>query len=329
MYHDCPSSQVDGMLCNVKVIEIIADSGHMDTLASIAEQQGIKDFWSGPVQEDGRQSIRMLVAPGQRQGVLDALQTVLATSESARIIIEPVEACLPAVVEESDDEKPKSSGLSREELYNNIEKNARLDRYYLLLVCLSTVVAAIGLLEDNIAVVVGAMVIAPLLGPNMSLALGSALGDSVLMRKSLTTIITGIFVALLLSMLIGFVWPLNFDSRELISRTQVGYDSIALALASGAAAVLSLISGLSSVLVGVMVAVALLPPTATLGLMIGAGEYHMAMGALMLLAVNIVCVNLAEKNRFYDRGVRPRTWLEQKKARQSTTLYILIWVVSL
>ena len=313
----------------MKVIEVIADSGHLDTLRGIAEQQNIKDFWSGPLQEDGRQALRMLVTPSQRQGVLDALQTVLATSESARIVIEPVEACLPPIVEEKDDEKPKSSGLSREELYNNIEKSAHLDRYYLLLVCLSTIVAAIGLLEDNIAVLVGAMVIAPLLGPNLSLALGTALGDSVLMRKSLTTIFTGIAVAMLLSVIIGLIWPLNFDSKELISRTHVGYDSIALALASGAAAVLSLISGLSSVLVGVMVAVALLPPTATLGLMLGAGEYNMAMGALMLLAVNIVCVNLSAKIGFMIRGVRPRTWLEQKKARQSTALYIFFWVVSL
>jgi len=315
----------------VKIIEVIADKGHMDTLTSIAEQQGIKDFWYGVPQENERQNLRMLVTPEQRQAVLDALQSVLATSESARIIIEPVEVCLPAASDESQESSKSkgSSSLSREELYNSIEKTARLDQNYLLLVCFSTIVAAIGLIEDNVAVVVAAMVIAPLLGPNLAFALGTALGDRVLIGKSLKTNIVGIGLALVLSIAIGMLWPVNFASAELIARTQVGFDSMALALASGAAAILSLTSGLSAILVGVMVAVALLPPTATMGLMIGNGEYTLAFGAGMLLAVNVVCLNLAAKIGFLLRGVRPRTWLEQKKARQSTALSILIWIISL
>jgi uncharacterized membrane protein len=109
----------------------------------------------------------------------------------------------------------------------------------------------------------------------------------------------------------------------------VGWDSIALALASGAAAVISLTTGLSSVLVGVMVAVALLPPTATLGIMLGAGHTDLAVGAALLLAVNIVCVNLAAKVVFWIRGIKPRSWLEKQKANQSMFTYIVIWVLSL
>jgi uncharacterized membrane protein len=114
-----------------------------------------------------------------------------------------------------------------------------------------------------------------------------------------------------------------------MARTDVGLDSVALALASGAAAVLSLTTGLSSVLVGVMVAVALLPPTATLGLMLGAGQYHHALGAGLLLAVNIVCVNLAAKVVFLAKGIHPRTWWERKRAKRAMLLYVIIWVLSL
>ncbi len=120
-------------------------------------------------------------------------------------------------------------------------------------------------------------------------------------------------VALSLSILIGKLWHLNFDSRELLARTDVGLDSVALALASGAAAVLSLSTGLPSVLVGVMVAVALLPPTATMGLMLGAGKYKLAVGAGLLLAVNVVSVNLSAKVTFLVRGIKRRTWLEKQK----------------
>ncbi|NJO17126.1 MAG: DUF389 domain-containing protein [Thioploca sp.] len=78
-----------------------------------------------------------------------------------------------------------------------------------------------------------------------------------------------------------------------------------------------------------MVAVALLPPTATLGLMIGSGEWQLAIGAGLLLAVNIVCVNLAAKIVFFLKGVKPRTWLDREKAEQSTTVFIIIWLISL
>jgi uncharacterized membrane protein len=109
----------------------------------------------------------------------------------------------------------------------------------------------------------------------------------------------------------------------------VGLDSVALALASGAAAALSLTTGLSSVLVGVMVAVALLPPAVTLGIMLGVEDFNRALGAGLLLAINIVCVNLAIKVVFFVKGIRPRTWWEKKKAKRAMAIYILGWIVTL
>ena len=73
---------------------------------------------------------------------------------------------------------------TREELYNEIEKGAKLDGNYLLLVFLSTIVATIGLVENNVAVIIGAMVIAPLLGPNIALAFSTSLGDTRLMLRA-------------------------------------------------------------------------------------------------------------------------------------------------
>ena len=92
---------------------------------------------------------------------------------------------------------------------------------------------------------------------------------------------------------------------------------------------LSLTTGVASVLVGVMVAVALLPPTATLGIMIGAGEPDLAIGAGLLLAINVVSLNLAAKITLLIRGIKPRTWLEKQKARQSMAAYIVFWIISL
>ncbi|MCB1734700.1 MAG: TIGR00341 family protein [Gammaproteobacteria bacterium] len=313
----------------MKMIEVISDPGHEDTLRGIAEQKAAVDFWACPSIEEGRQSARFLVRAEQAQELIDAVHQVTGTDERFRILVTPVEATLPKPAEHDS----KAQGAPREALYMNIEKNARLDANYLILVALSTVVAAIGLMENNVAVVIGAMVIAPLLGPNLALALGSALGDISLIGRAVRTLLVGLAMAIGLSILLGNILgssiPGALHSPELLARTVAGWDSAALALASGAAAVLSLTTGVSSVLVGVMVAVALLPPAATVGIMLGEAQYPAAMGAALLLAINIVCVNLSAKLVLLLRGIRPRTWLEQRKARQSSTIAILLWVLSL
>lgn len=312
----------------MKLIEVNADSGHIDTVHVIAEEHEAADFRLGFKGEDGRQVMRILIADDRAQAILDALQRSLDKDSAARIIVLAVEAALPRPPGK-DHSREETATATREAMYDAIEKSARPDSNFLILVVLSTIVAAIGLIEDNVAVVVGAMVIAPLLSPNIALALGTALGDTALMLKAVRTNGIGLGMSLVLSLLIGLVWPVDIKSHELMARTDVGMESIALALASGAAAVLSITTGLSSVLVGVMVAVALLPPTATLGLMLGAGQYQLALGAGLLLAVNIVCVNLAAKVVFLVKGIHPRTWWERKKARRAMVLYILIWIASL
>ena len=312
----------------MKLIEVITDAQNLKPVTSIAAQHNSEVNWVGSADEQGRQLIRILVSDENRQSVLDALQGLLG--ETSKILVLSLEAVLPRKEPDpSDTEANEAVTTTREELYSEIEKNARLDSTYLLLVFLSTVVVAIGLIEDNVAVVIGAMVIAPLLGPNIALALGAALGDMPLMWKAIKTTLAGLATALLFSILIGIFWPLNASSQELMARTDVGLDSVVLALASGAAAVISLTTGLASVLVGVMVAVALLPPTATLGIMLGSGQTKLAVGAALLLAVNIVCVNLAAKIVFWVRGVKPRSWLEKQKANQSMVTYLVIWVISL
>jgi uncharacterized hydrophobic protein (TIGR00341 family) len=173
------------------------------------------------------------------------------------------------------------------------------------------------------------MVIAPLLGPNIALAFATSLGDRVLMWQAIKTNVAGLCVTLLMSIATGRIWQGSLDNAEIMVRTDVGLAGVVLALASGAAAVLSLITGLSSALVGVMVAVALLPPAATLGMMLGSGQYYAAAGAALLLAVNIVCINLSAKLMFLFKGVRPRTWLEKTKARQSVAIYTTVWAVTL
>lgn len=312
----------------MKYVEIIADTGNMDTVLAIAESLEVSNAHLGTANENGMQTMRLLVADDKLQSVLDGLQKILSAQESARIVVLPVEIALPKPSKEERKEEDAATS-AREALYGSVEKSVRLDLNFMVLVFLSTVVAAIGLIENNVAVVIGAMVIAPLLGPNLAFGLGTALGDIALMWKSIYTATAGIALAIVLSVLIGMLWPFDLNSPELVARTQVGLDSVALALASGAAAALSMTTGLSSVLVGVMVAVALLPPAVTLGLMVGYGQTDLAMGAGLLLAINLVCVNLSCKLVFFIKGIRPRIGWEKQKAQHAMVFYILGWLVAL
>jgi len=272
--------------------------------------------------------MRLLVTDDKLQYTLDKLQKALEAQPNEKIVVLPIEVSLP----KSSNKERRDEDLAtatRESLYTEVEKNAHLDLSYVVLVVLSTIVAAVGLIEDNVAVIIGAMVIAPLLGPNLALGLGTALGDVSLMAKSVVTTLVGLAIAISMSIVIGIFWPLNEFSPELIARTEVGVGAIALALASGAAAALSLTSGLSSVLVGVMVAVALLPPAATLGIMLGYGNSGLAYGAGLLLVINIVCVNLASNIVFFLKGINPRTWAKKKDARRRRIIYIAMWIITL
>jgi uncharacterized hydrophobic protein (TIGR00341 family) len=312
----------------MKYVEIVADAGSSDTVLAIAGKVKAADARFGPVGDDGMRQMRLLVADDRLQESLDILQNVLGAQPAARIVVLPVEAALPRPPE-TQRTQTDTGTAAREALYEGVERSARLDANFAVLVVLSTVVAAIGLIENNVAVVIGAMVIAPLLGPNLALSLGTALGEVHLMRKAAVTLVAGILMAVGLTAVLGALWPGALSSPELMARTVAGFDSVALALASGAAAALSVTTGLPSVLVGVMVAVALLPPAATLGLMLGHGDLEPALGAGLLLAVNVVSVNLASKVVFYLKGIRPRTWFEKEKAGRAMRVYVAAWLVTL
>lgn len=311
----------------MKNIEVITDSGHVDTILSIAEQYKAKDCWHYSIAEDDRYVIRMIVTKESVQSALDAIQKTIASSEVSRVVVMPIEATIPKL--ENPEKSSSKSSASREELYQSIERNAQLDYNYMLLVILSTIVATVGMLEGSVAVVIGAMVIAPLLGPNIALTFSTVLGDSKLMLQAFITLLMGTFLALAVSFLLSWVYPTQEYNQELLSRTHVNYSSVIMALASGAAAALSMTTGLSSVLVGVMVAVAILPPTCVLGLMLGYQQLQLAFDAFMLLAINVVCINLSGIVTFLSKGIRPRTSGDKRKAKKVAIFYILIWCLLL
>ncbi len=322
----------------LRILEISAPSTASKTIDDLAKKHEAIDSWHSAKNKDGRRTTRILVHLDQQQGLMDILQTKLFKEKEWRIAVIPVEATLPKLEESKTNENGEktkitqnllSGTITREELYMEIEKGAKLDYNFIFLVLLSALVAAIGLIKNDVAVIIGAMVIAPLLGPNLALAFGAALGDRDLMISSSKTNAIGLAITVFIASLIGFTLPGLQSSAELLSRTNVDFASIALALAAGAAGVLSITTGMSGALVGVMVAVALMPPAVTMGIYLGDGSLGLATGAALLLATNIICVSLAANLIFLIRGIKPRTYYMRKKSKQSIKYNLTFWAVML
>jgi uncharacterized hydrophobic protein (TIGR00341 family) len=309
---------------SLRLIELTVSDAVADRLPGALESVEVLEHWREPTLES-RVLVRFLVATDKSEAVLDVLERQFTGTEGFRIILLPVEATIPRPPEpEPEPEPPARSRVGREELLNDLASGTQITAVYLALVVLSTIVAAVGLMRDNVAVVIGAMVIAPLLTPNVALALATTLGDFDLMRKALKTNLVGLATSLVFAIGVGALLP-HVNSTEIILRTEAGFADIVLALAAGAAGALVFTTGVPATLVGVMVAVALLPPLVTAGLRIAVGDAAGAGGAFLLLMTNVICVNLAAVVTFLVRGVGPRTWWETNKARRATRKAVFRW----
>ena len=332
----------------LRKIEIVLPVDETDKLNEILENYEVLDRYKISLLED--QALYLITLNVENSGpLLDELEKKLAFAEGFRLNMLEVEATIPAVkLEEENDEDEEAKtitdegsdneqeeknnttkGLSRQELYADLSDSINLNSNYILMCLLSAIVASSGVMLDNVAVIVGAMVIAPLLGPNVGMALASTLGDMELGKKALKASLYGAGAALIVALIAGLI--LNPDSwpHEVLSRTSVGWGDITLALASGSAGTLAFTTGTSGAVIGVMIAVALMPPLVVVGILLGAGEFLMAGGALMLFISNIICINLAGVLTFIYQGVRPLNWWEEKKAETSRKYSLILWIVLL
>jgi len=319
----------------LRMIEIFIPVEKEDEVKQALDEQKPFDVWSDRLSEN-RSLVRVLLSVERTESVMDTLDRKFSYLEDFRMVLLSVAACIPRPEEEAKEEEKveekeekKPLRISREELYAGMSETARTGVVYLVLVVLSAVVAAIGILRGNIAVVVGAMVIAPLLGPNVALSFATTLGDTRLAKRALKSSLIGMGLALGVSVFIGLMLGVDTSVSEVMSRTEAGLGDVVLALAAGSAAALSLTAGLSSALIGVMVAVALLPPLVTLGMLLGNGRWQLALGAMLLLLVNLICINLAGVLTFLLQGIRPLTWWEADRAKKATRIAILLWSVLL
>lgn len=325
-----------------RLLEIVIPTSRAHRVRDIAEENGYLDMWEEECVDD-RTLFRILTKGDQTELLLDDLESHLSWIDGFRIVILPVEASLPRPEEEEEEkegeeevdeeerEKKKKAAtrISREELYSDVSAMTKVSTGFIMLVILSALVATVGLYSDSVAVIIGAMVIAPFLGPNVAFSMATTLGDKRLAGLAGKANLTAIGLALAFSIVIGLFLNVDPTNFEISSRTTVGVGDVVLALASGTAGAISITVGVGTALVGVMVAVALLPGLVAFGLLLGAGYVDLAMGAMLLFLINLICVNLSGVVVFLASGVRPRIWWEAEQAKRSTWIAIGMWTVML
>lgn len=194
-------------------------------------------------------------------------------------------------IDDGPDEAQDRSGRSL--ILASVARDARLDQKFLLLLVLSAAIATLGLLQDSPAVVIGAMLVSPLLGPIMGIGFRLATLESSLIKRSLVTLAAGMATAIFIAMLIIWLSPIQDVTAELRARTQPTLLDLGVAVVGGIAGVYAIMRKLSGVMVGVAIATALVPPLSTVGFGLATGRLDFALGASLLFLTNTLAIAFA------------------------------------
>ncbi len=311
-----------------RLIQLSIRDIERDELVAYCEPARIVAASSDPWDE-GLKRVHMVVDTAKSEAVMDRLEQLFGTREEFQLTLLPLEATLPRSPEPEPEpatgKNKASQRISREELYQEVSSGLKVRSTFVTMVLLSSVVAAIGLYRDDTAILIGAMVIAPLLSPNIALSLAATLGDAELAWNAIQTNALGVMLSLLVAVTFGFLLAISPELPAIAHRSEVDAGDLLLALCSGAAGALAFTTGLPSTLIGVMVAVALMPPLVAFGMLLGAGHAAASMGPLLLLATNVICLNIAAVATFVAKGIRPRTWWEAERAKLAIRRAGLAW----
>jgi uncharacterized hydrophobic protein (TIGR00271 family) len=237
---------------------------------------------------------------------------------------------------------PRLSVTDRTDAYMRIRRNARPDVDYYMLISLAAMIASLGLVVNSPAVVIGAMLVAPLMSPIIGVGLATVLGDARFLKRSLTAVLQGVLLAVIVGAIAGLVTLNRPLSDEILARTQPSLLDLGIALFSGLAAAYALCrSDAAGALPGVAIAAALVPPLTAVGLtftaaivslfqmptlsltaVLGNDAFHLPLGALLLFTTNFVAIASASSLMFLVLGFRPVATRKDRKQIQTRAFRI-------
>ncbi len=220
----------------------------------------------------------------------------------------------------------------RAAVYDSVLNSSRVGIEYVALLILAGLIAIFGLLENSAAVIIGAMLISPLMSPILSAGLALLLGDGKLGKRSAVVLALSIAGVIAITWLVAYLIPLKQATPEILARTAPNLLDLFIAVLSGLAGTLALRSGsvTMTILPGVAIAVAVVPPLSVVGYGLSTHQWSIAGGAFLLFVTNLVSIIISSAGVFRLMGFRPRREAEQGrwklKYRVGASALILIFL---
>ncbi|MEB3356258.1 MAG: DUF389 domain-containing protein [Synechococcales bacterium] len=192
------------------------------------------------------------------------------------------------------------------ELQADLLEEAAIDLNYIVLIVGSCAIATFGLLANSAAVIIGAMIIAPLMLPIRCMAFGALEGELDLVRKGALAVFLGTVTATLLSCTLGIITQIAEYDSEVLARSQPNLLDLGVAIMAGGISGFAKVQPkLSSALAGTAIAVALMPPICVVGLGLAQGDWALSQGAALLYVTNLLGITLACMIAFLAAGYTP------------------------
>ncbi|QFU75292.1 TIGR00341 family protein [Halioglobus maricola] len=229
-----------------------------------------------------------------------------ASRETLRLNHVPVDDAARAMLGKNLPLFNHASESEYRDLFVSLRENASASSSFQVLMILSVMLALTGLYANSAPVIIGAMILAPLMAPIISLAMGLARSEATLIRGPLKTLAIGVAWGLGCGVLLAWIMPFDIATPEMKARMSPTLLDLMIAVISGVAgAYAHAKEEIAKSLAGVAIAVALVPPLSVAGIGLGWGDWHMATGALLLLTTNLVGIAVAASITFLVLGFAP------------------------
>ena len=224
---------------------------------------------------------------------------------------------------------PKLARQQQVAVYKEVRKNAIPSVDYFVMIGLSSIIATYGLLQDSSAVIIGAMLVAPLFTPILALSLAFVQADIRLLRLAVEATIKGIALAIGLAVLLTALSPLRAVTSEIAARSHPNLFDLAVALASGAAGAYAVArKDVAAALPGVAIAAALVPPLGTVGVGLALGDLTVTRGGTLLFTTNLIAIVLAGTITLLLLGFRPAgRGIERERLRLGIVISLVLLVL--
>ncbi|MFB6134075.1 MAG: TIGR00341 family protein [Halanaeroarchaeum sp.] len=326
----------------MRLLQVTIPTGKRGTVLGVLEEYDIDYVLTDETSHSRYTAIVYFPLPSAAvQDVLDDLEDAGLSDDAYTVVMEAetvVSRRFDRLRNRYESEESGGEQVARAELKTTAQDLVSSLPTYVVLTIVSAIIATVGLLLDSPAVVVGSMVIAPLIGPAMSASVGTVVDDVTLVNRGIKLQVIGILLAVASAAVFAVIvrWaslvPPGLDPTaigQVQARLSPDFLSLVVALGAGVAGAMSLTAGVSSALVGVMIAVALIPPAATMGIGIAFGLPVVALSSGVLTLVNVLSINLAALVVFWYAGYRPHHFLRREEARSQTIKRVGVLVLAI